>query len=252
MEDAFDEVSAEENEAPATDAPARGRGRGRKSGGKAGGKNAAAKNQGKGRGKGVIKPHVKECFISGCNEKLRSKSRFCHKHHKDVEGIKYQAKVKNDPEVSEAVEAAFSDPQKARLAVDEFERQNPEGRFRKRLIDWSAFKQSFGKRAEVRHRGEEELMDVTDFVMHKQKRGMDEEAAMNEWKKLLESDADREGEGLDVKIWVVMNKKRFRDNITYKDDHLEEGSRQAKDMSDADRQVLLVASMASYCFIPQL
>ena len=95
--------------------------------------------------------------------------------------------------------------------------------------------QSHGKRAEVRDRSREELMDVTDFVSWKMSRGLSEQDAENAWKQLLETDVGREGEGADTKVWVEKNKERFKDTVRYKDNQLQEGSRQMKDMPDTDR-----------------
>ena len=81
---------------------------------------------------------------------------MCSKHHKDSEAIHYQAKQTKNQGNIDAVEHAFSDPAKAKLALEEFVRENPEGRFCKRLIDWTAFKRKCGKRSEVRNRQEED------------------------------------------------------------------------------------------------
>ena len=178
---------------------------------------------------------MKVCFANTCEAKVKAHSKFCPKHHRDVEAIRYQAKQKKDKQIEEAVELAFNDPYKAQLALDDFDRENPSGKYRKKLIDFSAFKQKHGKRMEARVREEEEEMDITDFITDQKKRGVSDEVAQAKWKKLLESGLDKTGEGVDTKIWIPQNRKRFRDNIHYKASELEETSRAERDMSVQDR-----------------
>ena len=197
--------------------------------------------RGKGRGRGGGKGRgssnkAKTCFAQGCQEKVRAHSKFCQTHHKDVEAMKYQAKVK-DPKAFKVLEDVLADPAKTAMALDDFSKENPGGRFRKKLIDWTSFTQKFGKRAEVRMRGTEELMDVSDFVAWQRSRGKSEEESMQLWKEHLESDLEREGEGATVKLWIVRNKQRYKDTIHYKDEGMEEGSKPVKDISDSDRPV---------------
>lgn len=119
------------------------------SGGGGGGSKGSGRGRGRGRGGGGTKSKAradKSCFVGGCDQKCRSHSKFCVAHHKDAEALRYQAKAKNDKEVMEAVESALSDPHKAKLSLEEFAQANPEGRFRKKLVDWSSFMQIHGKR----------------------------------------------------------------------------------------------------------
>lgn len=230
MEDGFDEVpdiapdDAMDGSGGGDGSKGSGRGRGR---GRGGGK-AAAKSKAKAD---------KSCFVGGCDQKCRPHSKFCVAHHKDAEALRYQAKAKNDKEIMEAVESALSDPHKAKLSLEEFAQANPEGRFRKKLVDWSSFMQIHGKRTEVRERNQEEQMDVTDYVNYKMGRGLSEQEALNDWKRLLETDVEREGEGAETKVWVVRNKMRLKDNVRYKDHQFQEGSRQVKDMAEADKSL---------------
>ncbi|CAE7239963.1 unnamed protein product [Symbiodinium sp. CCMP2456] len=179
------------------------------------------------------------CFAATCEKKVKPHSKFCGDHHKDAEAIRYQARQKKNADISAAVEAALGDPAKAQLALDDFARNNPSGKFRKSLIDWSAFTQSFGKRAEFRVRNNEEQMDVTDFVKWQKGRGLTDEEALQKWKDLLETDVEREGEGHDTKVWVVRNKQRFRDQIRFNESALKESSKQVKGIAESDRQDLL-------------
>ena len=228
-----DEVAGEE-----AAGSSRGRGRGR---GKAKAKSKAAAKRGSGRGGrgGVIQTDKnKKCFKATCTEKAKPHSKWCVKHSKDTEAMKYQARQQQDDgKTLQMLETALSDANKADLALDEFDRENPRGRFRKNLIDWSAFEQKFGRRAEVRNRATEELMDVTDFVKYKSDRGVDKEKALLDWKELLEGDAEREGEGIEVKLWVALNKQRIKDDVSYRDHSLNEGSKQTKNMSGTDRHM---------------
>eukprot|EP00439_Symbiodinium_sp_Y106_P045373 s354_g5.t1 len=198
-----------------------GRGRGRQASTKAAPKNKAMN---------------KVCFIPGCESKCKPHSKFCGLHHKDAEAIRYQAKQQGDEEIKKTAEATLADPYKCKLAIEDFARNNPAGRFRKRLIDWGAFQQAFGRRAEVRNRESEEEMDVSDFIAHMTKKGRSEEEALAKWRELLaDPNTDRSGEGQDIKAWVPMNRTRMRDSIHYKDCGFHEGSKATKDLKDADR-----------------
>ncbi|CAE7249881.1 unnamed protein product [Symbiodinium sp. CCMP2592] len=239
----MDEADDEDDEA-LSDGPARGRSRKRRvSGGgddwRSGRGRGGRGRAGRARAKAKQHDRDKTCFAATCEKKVKPHSKFCGDHHKDAEAIKYQARQKKNPEITAAVEAALSDPAKAQLALDDFHKNNPSGKFRKSLIDWTQFQQTFGKRAEFRVRNNEEQMDVTDYVQYQKGRGYTDEEALQKWKDLLETDVEREGEGIDVKVWVVRNKQRFRDNIRFNQSSLEEASKQVKGMAESDRQDLL-------------
>ena len=111
------------------------------------------------RGSGGKAASAKICFV--CPEKQRSHSKWCAHHHKMVECMRHQAGRDGKRAL---VDSALSDPEKARLCLTQFEKESPPGAFRKKPIEWSAFEKSFGKRHERRHREEEELMDISDYV----------------------------------------------------------------------------------------
>lgn len=235
LADSEDEFNVPGEEGVASDQDAAsgcsgGRGRGRRGKGRGKGK------KGRGGRCGGTKKASKKCFAQGCDQKPRAHSKFCQPHHKDAEAMRYQAKSK-DEQTLKTVEEVLADPAKAAMALSDFARENPAGRFRKKLIDWTSFSQKFGKRAEVRMRGTEELMDVSDFVYWQKTKGKSEEEAMTLWKEHLESDLDREGEGANTKLWIVKNKQRFKDTVHYKDEGMEEGSKPIKDINDSDRLV---------------
>lgn len=235
LADSEDEFNVPGEEGVASDQDAAsgcsgGRGRGRRGKGRGKGK------KGRGGRCGGTKKASKKCFAQGCDQKPRAHSKFCQPHRKDAEAMRYQAKSK-DEQTLKTVEEVLADPAKAAMALSDFARENPAGRFRKKLIDWTSFSQKFGKRAEVRMRGTEELMDVSDFVYWQRTKGKSEEEAMTSWKEHLESDLDREGEGANTKLWIVKNKQRFKDTVHYKDEGMEEGSKPIKDINDSDRLV---------------
>lgn len=77
-------------------APGKGSGRGKGRGrGRGRAKSAAAKKPAK-------SDSNKVCFVAQCERKVRSHSKFCQQHSKDVEAIRYQAKTKKDIEHSGA------------------------------------------------------------------------------------------------------------------------------------------------------
>ena len=58
---------------------------------------------------------------------------------------------------------------------------------------------------------------------------------------------DKEGEGVDKKVFVVLNKVRHRDRTRYTDSGIDEGSKQIKNLSDKLRaDMLKVAQRASF------
>eukprot|EP00969_Alexandrium_andersonii_P137784 6093456-Alexandrium_andersonii.AAC.1 len=82
-------------------------------------------------------------------------------------------------------------------------------------------------------------MDIGDFITHHKNKGKSEQWAMDEWKRLLNTDVDMEGEGPTAKMWVSLNRTRMRDRTRYIDSATEQGSRQLKNPSSKDVQDLL-------------
>ena len=64
----------------------------------------------------------------------------------------------------ETFNAIFYEEVKCRTAVERYERENPQGRFRKKLIDWGQWKKAFGVRIAKIDREVDTLMDETDYI----------------------------------------------------------------------------------------
>lgn len=207
------------------------------------GKVGATKQEQKPRGKAKEKAKAKKnvdfyCFAAECPERRKTHSRWCPPHHRLSESMLYQAGKAVPPQTA-ALNQVLSDPGKARLALDSFSSENCEGRFRKKLIDWTSFQRTYGVRLSLTERENQELMDVDDWIVfQKNKKGKERDEAMSEWRKMLESNWDGEGEGAARKLWIDLNKTRLRDRTRYVDQSALEGSRQIKNATDQDRQHL--------------
>ncbi len=84
----------------------------------------------------------------------------CNRHNKDLEAMRFQAQKSGEAKVMADVEA---DPSKLALALDEFDRMNPPGRFRKQLIDWTQFKKRHTHTTKKIDQEKEEEYTYQDF-----------------------------------------------------------------------------------------
>lgn len=102
----------------------------------------------------------KKCFHCRCTEPKVTNGKFCKRHHRFAEGMKYQASAKKEPATFNDV---MSDPSKAAVALDDWERENPEGSTRKKLICWATFKKKHGVRTSYTVREGDVLMGIDDY-----------------------------------------------------------------------------------------
>eukprot|EP00959_Pyramimonas_sp_CCMP1952_P254952 5324720-Pyramimonas_sp.AAC.1 len=58
----------------------------------------------------------------------------------------------------------LNDPVKAQEALDQHARDNCDGRFRKKVIDWGQWKRQFGIKISTAVRDCEDWMDVTEYT----------------------------------------------------------------------------------------
>ena len=82
----------------------------------------------------------KRCTILRCHLKRKAKAVYCINHARDVAAMKYQAEKQGE---SGLFDELATDATKLSEALEEFDRVNPKGRWRKGLIDWTQFKKSF-------------------------------------------------------------------------------------------------------------
>jgi hypothetical protein len=177
------------------------------------------------------------CFAAECMEKKKSNGKFCHGHDRGAAAMKYQAQAAIPCEI-ETYNQLMEDPVQAKLAIDDFLRNHCEGRFRKKLIDWATWKKRYGVKTSVKVRENEELMDKVDYLKHQMARGKSLIVSTAMWVELENSNADREGEGKTLMLWVSLNKSRIREKETYVDGGYEEGSKVIKDPNANDTKHL--------------
>ena len=132
------------------------------------------------------------------------------------------------------------------MALTDFQRENPPGKFRKRKIEWAQWKKQHGIRIACIHDENSELLDIDDFCIYmedkKRKTRLWSEA---EFKRLLTTDIDREGEGPLVKIWFEKNPTRKKRTERFVQNELDEGCKTMKDPSKEDRQTLTDFALSS-------
>ena len=97
------------------------------------------------------------CFV--CPSKKKANARFCVEHQKMVSAIEYQAK-RASPEKVEEVKKVLQD-ERCLAALEEFERNNPPGAFRKKFkpIDFDRFLREHGVTLAETFREEHEQID---------------------------------------------------------------------------------------------
>lgn len=199
------------------------------------------KGRGRGRGQATAKASSKQkntdCFI--CSEKKLRNSKFCKPHHRAYENMQYQAKNAKPPETT-SFNQVMSDPGKAKIAIDQFITDNPEGTTRKRLVDWASWKREHGVRVAFTVREGEQLLDIDDyFVERSQPRGKSRQESDEAFKELMKGPYDREGDGPMTKLWLPKLKERMRDRTHYADASVVEGSKQIKDVDKRERDDLM-------------
>ena len=237
--------------------PTRGRGSGKSSCAKRAKAKAKAKAKGRGRKKGAGDEEADgdpdclqnssakdECFCTDCTAKKLQNSKFCRVHHRPYENMKYQAT--RDDELR-AFNEVMMNPGKATVAIKNFMRDNPAGATRKRFIDWAMFKREHGVRLSYTIREGEILLDIDDFWVQKGKpKGWTRDQSDGFFRDMAQSGRyEREGEGVDLKLWVTKNKERMRDRTHYSDCAFVEGSKQLKDVDRSEKDEMLSITKSS-------
>lgn len=148
----------------------------------------------------------KNCFI--CESAHNKNSKFCTDHHKAAEAMRYQASKASPPQ-GNALDAIFSDMAKCKMAINDFLRNNCEGRFRKKLIDWGQWRKQYGVRVAMTESDNDKLMGVTSYIKHMEGR-MSTEEAQAEFRRMVEAGHEGEGAGLDRKLWITLERTRTR------------------------------------------
>ena len=145
-----------------------------------------------------------------------------------------------------AFNQVMSDPPKAKSAIEEFERENPVGSGRKKLIDWVQWKRTHGVVHSYKMREGETLMGIDDFyALRSFPRGKTREASDAEFQQLAKQNYDREGEGASLQLWLPDCKTRMRDVTHYSKSEVEESSKQMKDVGKKEKDELMDACVTS-------
>jgi len=188
----------------------------------------------KGRAKQNSILKKKACIC--CPSKKTENSMFCTRH-RAVDGVLcYQAKMKG-PEAYQTYKDDRKDPVKLQMAVITYQKQNPDGTFRKCLIEWGEFKRIFLKAFSHGTRNEEELMSLGRFKWWwkiETDNACDDDACTAEFFKRVSDGCDTDGEGASLKLWVCVGKRRYKDVIRAIENTFEEGSRRKKQIAEAD------------------
>ena len=96
----------------------------------------------------------KKCFKVDCDQQKKGNSKWCECHRQAGENIVAQAQEQGD-EALENAKDIMSDPVRASKAVDQWMKDNPPGRWAKKLIDFSEWQRVFSvTTATIDQRGE--------------------------------------------------------------------------------------------------
>ena len=194
------------------------------------------------KGRGGNRSFSQTCCAADCAEKKAANSKFCKLHHRQAENIKDQATRDGE---TESYNSIMNDPDKAQEALNQHSKDNVDGRFRKRLIDWGMWKKRFGQKTSTTVSNVEEWMEVTAYVGWRTKHlpecqaKEDMRAEMREeFRKLCSQPGiEKEGAWPSTFIWVNKKRRRLSDKDTYFDGAYEEGPKPLKDLTKEDRMV---------------
>lgn len=167
----------------------------------------------------------KRCTILRCHLKRKAKAVYCINHARDVAAMKYQAEKQGE---SGFFDELATDATKLSEALEEFDRVNPKGRWRKGLIDWTQFKKSFTHTNSITQRRGEEEWTWPDYHDDKEGMGWDVDRIKKSWQKLLESEYERNGDGYHATIWIPLRRQRMRDETRAITNEVEQGSKAVK------------------------
>ena len=173
--------------------------------------------------------------ILRCGQKRKARAVYCANHARDVAALKYQSDKAGELGFFDELAA---DAERLTLALEEFDRVNPKGRFRKQLIDWTQFKKRFKVTTAVTHRRAREEWTWTDHQEEKEGRGWEQERIKAGWQKLLDSDYERTGDGFHASIWVPKRRERMADETRAIDNEIEQASKAVKNLKNNDLEAL--------------
>jgi hypothetical protein len=162
------------------------------------------------KAKGKAKAMAATCFV--CAESLAPKSKWCKAHKRVYDSMRYQAERDSAVKVLDDV---MANEAQALVAMEEFERDNPQGGRlkRKKLINWTEFQRAYSTRSETKDGALEEPMTEAEFLKWAQDvKVLSKDTARTWWEEMFmgATDRDNKGRGGAFRLWVPI--KEYRDN----------------------------------------
>ena len=194
-----------------------------------------AKKDGKAKAKVKAIDPDKVCSIVRCSSKRKAKALYCINHARDVAAMKYQAEKQHE---SGFFEELVTDNAKLTEALEEFDRVNPKGRFRKGLIDWTQFKRRFTQTDSMTNRRAEEEWTWPEWHDEKEGMGWDVDRIKKSWQRMLDSEYERSGDGYHATIWIPKRRERMRDETRAITNEVTQGGKAVKNVKDKDLNLL--------------
>ena len=170
------------------------------------------------------------CFIATCPNKKLAKSKFCKVDKAAVDAIIYQAEKKG-PSIKAQVEAVLNDPVQCCKAVADFHKENPPGRFRKKLIDFSQWLKTYSIEKAITERDQFELFSFQDFSDDKTKAGWTPQNILSKWQEHMNNPAIEQEDDC---LWLPLRKQKMRDTIRRISNSYRESSKAIKNPKESD------------------
>ena len=186
----------------------------------------------------------KKCFAAGCTESKKGKARFCAYHRPMADSIKSQGEAAGKLQEAEQL---LNDEAKCAMALQQWERDNPPGKYRKKLIDWSQWQRQFKIKTVVIVREGQTQWTWDELVEEKGEAGWPAErilAKWNSWEK--DSNVEQDWDNGKNILWVPDRKRRIRDLVKEVNNSYVESSKQMKKVKLADAN-----SLKDFCHLGQ-
>ena len=129
-------------------------------------------------------PGTKQCFVPTCNDIKTGNLRFCLLHRPMADGIMEQAKEAD--KVEEAQQMMY-DEAKCGMAIQRWQKENPAGKFRKKLIDWSTWCRIFDIKKTVTMRETEAEWTWDDWQEEKHDLGWSAARILRKWNEYVDN-----------------------------------------------------------------
>ena len=171
------------------------------------------------------------CFAEECEEPRLVSKRWCSHHSRCWDNLFNQAKKAGE---QPTLQKAVSTPKGAQRVFEDYDRENPpHAKYaRKTLVQWGQFKRVHQVSTTFRARDGCKPFEQKQWLKRcEAKMGWTTLEAKAQWQKWLDSDVDRDNEGLNnsVRLWIPVIEERHIDKERMKASVFEEtGDREAK------------------------